>query len=122
MAKKILIADDEPDILAMLKLRLDSENYHTITARDGQEALDEIEKEMPDLLVIDIMMPKIDGYTLFKMLRANPKYCKIPIVVLTASVAFEDIKKFVEEGAEAYMEKPYKAETLLGIIKGLLRE
>jgi len=122
MAKKILIVDDEPDIVTMLKMRLESENYDTITAQDGEEALDKIEQEMPDLVVLDIMMPKINGYALFKLLRANPKYNSIPIVILTASVEIEYLKKFISEGVEAYLKKPFKSEALLGIIKGLLGE
>ena len=122
MAKKILIVDDEPGILIMLKSRLESANYDTITAQDGQEALDKIEQGMPDLVVLDMMMPKIDGYSLFKILRVKPKYSHIPVVILTASLEFEDVRKCIAEGVEAYLTKPFKAETLLGIIKGLLGE
>jgi CheY-like chemotaxis protein len=67
-------------------------------------------------------MPRIDGYSLFKMLRAEPKYSHIPIVMLTASVEIEYIQKCVKEGVEAYLRKPYNPEILLGIIKGLLGE
>jgi len=122
MAKKILIVDDEPDVVTMLKIRLESNNYDTITAQNGQEALKKIEKEMPDLVVLDIMMPKIDGYALFKILRSNQKYNNIPVIILTASVEIEDVKKCIAEGVEAYLRKPFKPETLLGIIKGLLGE
>jgi CheY-like chemotaxis protein len=122
MAKKILVVDDEPDITMMLKMRLDSRNYNTITAQDGQEALDKVEKEMPDLLILDIMMPKMNGYELFHVLRASPKYSHIPIIILTASVEIDYVKRFIKEGADAYLKKPYKAETLLGIVNGLLGE
>ena len=122
MAKKILIVDDEPGIIKMLKSRLESANYDTITAQDGQEALDKVEKDMPDLVVLDIMIPKIDGYSVFKALRTKPKYKYIPIVILTASLEFEDLRKCVSEGVEAYLRKPFKSEVLLGIIKGLLGE
>jgi CheY-like chemotaxis protein len=122
MAKKILIVDDEPGIVKMLKSRLESADYNTITAQDGQEALDKIEQNMPDLVVLDMMIPKIDGYSVFKTLRAKPKYRHIPVVILTASLELEDVRKCITEGVEAYLRKPFKSETLLGIIKGLLGE
>ena len=122
MAKKILIVDDEPDIVDLLKIRIGSANYGIVTAEDGQDALEKIEQDIPDLLVLDIMMPKIDGYTLFKMLRTSPKYKHIPIIILTASVELEDVRKCIKEGVEAYLRKPYKPEVLMGLIKGLLGE
>jgi CheY-like chemotaxis protein len=122
MTKKIMIVDDEPDMVDLLKVRLSSAGYKTMTAQDGQDAFDKIGQEIPDLLVLDIMMPKVDGYTLFKMLRANAKYKNIPIVILTASVELEDVRKCIKEGVEAYLRKPFKSETLLGIIKVLLGE
>ncbi|MDO8535681.1 MAG: response regulator [Candidatus Omnitrophota bacterium] len=122
MAKKILIVDDEPDIIKMLQIRLESANYNIVTAQDGQEALNRIKEDTPDLLVLDIMMPKINGYTLFKMLREDLKYKNIPIIILTASVEIEDLRKCIKEGVEAYLRKPYKPEILLGLIKGLLGE
>lgn len=122
MAKKILIADDEPDIVTTLKMRLESAGYSIITAKDGQEAFDKIKQEIPDLALLDIMMPKIDGYVLFKTLRADSKYRNIPIIMLTASVNIEYVRNCIKEGVEAYLRKPYKPEILLGLIKGLLGE
>jgi len=122
MSKKILIADDEPNIAQLVSFRLQSANYVTVMAQDGQEAFDKTEKEMPDLLVIDMTMPKMDGYTLFKKLRSNQKYKNIPIIILTASEEFEDVRKCIAEGVEAYLKKPFKPEILLGLIKGLLGE
>jgi Response regulator containing CheY-like receiver, AAA-type ATPase, and DNA-binding domains len=122
MAKKILIVDDEPDILMLLKIRLESQNYNTIQARDGEEALEKVEQHDPDLVVLDIMMPKVDGYAVFKKMRADPKHRDIPIIILTASIEIDDARKCIAEGAEAFLRKPFKPEIFLGLIKGLLKE
>jgi Response regulators consisting of a CheY-like receiver domain and a winged-helix DNA-binding domain len=122
VAKKILIVDDEPDIITTIEMMLESSNYTTITAQDGQEALEKVEKHSPDLLVLDINMPKVDGYTVFKKLRADPKFRDIPIIILTANTEYGDVKKCITEGVEAYLTKPFKTETLLGLMKGLLGE
>lgn len=122
MAKKILIADDEPDILKVVKMRLETQGYDVVSASDGQKALDMVKSENPDLVILDIIMPKIDGCTLFKMLRADPLCMDIPVIMLTASTELNDVKRCISEGAEAYLTKPFKADTLLGIIKGLLGE
>jgi DNA-binding response OmpR family regulator len=120
MAKKIFIVDDDPSIIATLKMVLETAGYVRITARDGQEALDKIGQDTPDLMILDMTMPKIDGYTLFK--RLKPEYGNIPIIMLTASTEIEDAKKCIAEGAVAYLTKPFKPRSLLGIIKGLLGE
>jgi len=114
--------DDEPGMVTMLKTALEPLNYDTAEAQDGQEALKKIHEAEPDLVVLDIMMPKVDGYTVFKKLRSDPEYRKIPIIILTGDAEFEDVKKCIAEGVEAYLTKPVKLETFLCLVETLLRE
>jgi len=120
MSKKILIVDDEPNIVKMVESRLKAEGYEIVTARDGQEGLDAARKEKPDLIILDIMMPKLDGYEVCRMLRADIQYNAIPIVMLTACGQATDIKEGMERGADAYIAKPFEPNVLVGIVDGLV--
>ena len=122
MAKKILIVDDEPDVVTVVKIRLESAGYQTITAKDGQEALDKTYRENPDLIILDIMLPKIDGYNVCKTLRSDEEYKAIPIIMLTGRTQAQDIKMGMDLGAVSYVQKPFKSDVLLGIIQGLVRK
>ena len=118
MPKKILVVDDEPNIVKMVESRLKANGYEVIIAYDGQEAVEKVKSNMPDLIVLDLLLPKIDGYKIFDILKQDEKYKNIPIVMLTARAGYEDIKRGLEIGAIAYVTKPFKAEVLLGIIAG----
>ena len=118
MPKKILVVDDEPNIVKMVESRLKANGYEVIIAYDGQEAIEKVKSDMPDLIVLDLMLPKIDGYKVFGVLKQDEKYKNIPIVMLTARAGYEDIKRGMELGTIAYVTKPFKAEVLLGIIAG----
>jgi len=120
MAKKILIVDDDPDIVKLLQLRLENQGYNVIVAYDGQAGLDKVRKDNPDLVILDITLPKIDGYGVASILNADEKYKDIPIIMLTARNEFEDISKGMKLGAVSYFQKPFKADVLLGIIQGLV--
>lgn len=117
MPKKILITEDSSVILDMMKDFLEGKGYSVITATDGQLALDKAKEESPDLIVLDLMLPKIDGYKVCGLLKRNESYKKIPIIMLTAR-AREDDKKLGEEvGVDAYLLKPFDPEQLLAKIK-----
>ena len=120
MPKKILVVDDEPHIVKMVESRLKANGYEVIIAYDGQEAVEKVNSDMPDLIVLDLLLPKIDGYMVSDMLKQEEKYKNIPIVMLTARAGYEDMKKGLEIGAIAYLTKPFKAEVLLGIIAGAM--
>lgn len=122
MAKKILVVDDEVQLVEMLKMRLEASNYNVITAYDGQEALGKARKEKPDLIILDLMLPKIDGYKVCRMLKFDEKYKKIPIIMFTARAQDEDKEMGQEVGAEAYITKPFEPKILLGKIKELIGE
>lgn len=120
--KRILVVDDETQLVEMLKLRLEANNYQVLCAYDGQEALDKARREKPDLIILDLMLPKIDGYKVCRMLKFDEKYKNIPIVLFTARAQEEDVKLGAEVGAEAYITKPFDPPALLAKIKELLKE
>jgi DNA-binding response OmpR family regulator len=122
MAKKILLVDDEPDLVEMVKMRLEVAGYEAITAYDGQEGLDKARKEKPDLIILDLMLPKMDGYKVCTMLKRDQRYMKIPIILFTARAQESDQKLGKEVGADAYITKPFEPQTLLSKIKELLKE
>lgn len=119
--KRILIVDDEPDLVEMVKLRLEANNYEAIIAYNGKEALDVARNEKPDLIILDLMLPKIDGYRVCAMLKRDQRYSKIPIILFTARAQDKDKKMGDEAGADFYIVKPFEPETLLGKIKELLK-
>lgn len=115
--KKILIVDDEQDLLDFVKLRLEANNYTVITAIDGDEALLVFKKERPDLVLLDILMPKLDGFKVCQMLKKDPLTKNIPVIMLTAKDRLDDIKQAKHAGANGYIIKPFDADTLLFDIK-----
>lgn len=118
--KKILIVEDEPHALETLQDRLEFEGYETITAGDGATALIKAKAEKPDLIILDIMLPRMDGYKVCGFLKADTRYNKIPVIMLTAKAQESDRKIGQEMGAEAYVTKPFEAAELLGKIEELL--
>ena len=120
--KKILVVDDEPDVASLLTLMLKSQGYHVIAAGDGQEALEKARAEVPDLIVLDIMLPKLDGYKVARMLKFDEKFSHIPIIMLTAKIQEKDRKTGLEMGADAYVTKPFDTMQLLEKVKEVLSE
>lgn len=120
MNKRILLVDDEPNILLLLGSRLRSEGFEVMTAKDGQAGFDMAKKEKPDLIILDLMLPKMDGYKVCGLLKKDSRYTKIPILMFTARGQAEDLKMGLEVGADAYMTKPFVPQTLLSKIQELL--
>ena len=121
-AKRILLVDDETQLVEMVKIRLEASDYEVLCAYDGQEALDKARKEKPDLIILDLMLPKIDGYKVCRMLKFDEKYKNIPIILFSARAQETDVKLGKEVGADAYISKPFDPPSLLGKIKELLQE
>lgn|SRR3989338_2503410 len=119
--KRILLVEDEKDLVDIVKFRLEANNYEVVVAYDGQEALDRAKKEKPDLIILDLMLPKIDGFKVCRMLKFDEKYKKIPIIMFTARAQESDKKLGEEVGADAYITKPFEPEALLVKIKELLK-
>jgi DNA-binding response OmpR family regulator len=116
----VLVADDDEIILGLITYRLEHSGYRVITALDGQEALRIAFDECPDLAVIDVMMPKIDGYQLTRCLRGNEETRELPIILLTARAQEADADRGFEAGADEYLAKPFSPEELRSLVEGLL--
>lgn len=122
MPKRILVVEDETQLVDLMKMRLEANNYEVITAYDGQEALEKTRREKPDLIILDLMLPKMDGYKVCGLLKKDTRYAKIPIVMFTARAQEGDIKLGEELGADAYITKPFEPQVLLSKIKELLEK
>jgi DNA-binding response OmpR family regulator len=121
MAKlRILLVDDESDLVEMVKMRLEANGYEVLVAYDGQEALEKARKEKPDLIILDIMLPKIDGYKVCRILKFDDNYRKIPIVMFSARAQESDKETGERVGADVYITKPFEPEVLLKTIEDLL--
>lgn len=118
--KRILIVEDQAVIVEMLKMRLEANHYEVITAGDGEEGLEKARNENPSLIILDVMLPKMNGYKICQLLKEDPKYNKIPII-LSSGRTPQEIKRVGQEvGADAYIPKPFEAEVLLSKIRELL--
>jgi len=120
MGKKILLVDDEVQFVELVKMRLEVNGYTVIEAYDGQKALDIARREKPDLVILDIMLPRIDGYKVCRMLKFDEKYKKIPIIMFSARAQESDVRTGKEVGADAYIVKPFEPQVLLSKIKELI--
>ena len=100
MLKKILIIEDEVELVEMLKVRLEANGYDIISAYDGQTGLDRAKKEKPDLILLDLMLPKIDGYQICGTLKKDKEYSRIPIIIFSARAQEHEIKLGKELGAD----------------------
>ena len=114
---KILLVDDEPTIVEVVKMRLEVEGFDVSVATDGQEALEMAHAQRPDLIILDVMLPKIDGYMVCGTLKKDARTCKIPIVMFTARSQARDEKFGRECGADAYIKKPFESQELLEKIR-----
>lgn len=122
MTKKILLVDDEAQLVEMMKMRLETSGYEVITAYDGQQAFERARKEKPDLIILDLMLPKMEGYKVCGLLKSDARYAKIPIIMFTARAQEEDVALGKSLGAEDYITKPFDPKILLDKIRGLIGE
>lgn len=122
MGKVVLVVDDEVQLVEMIKMRLEANGYSVITAYDGQEALNKAKKNKPDILILDLMLPKMDGYKVCGLLKKDARFAKTPIIIFTARAQEEDVVLGKELGAEAYITKPFEPQALIAKIKELLKE
>jgi DNA-binding response OmpR family regulator len=118
--KKILAVDDEPNILMSIEFILEMEGYEVHTAKDGEEALEVAGREHPDLILLDINMPRKDGYEVCRILRERDDLCDTKVILLTAKGQTLEKKKGLEVGADEYVTKPFGAEELLDKIRSLI--
>ena len=120
MAKEILIVDDEPSVVVALQFLMEQQGYDVLVAKRGEDALEMIYKYKPDLVILDIMLPGIDGFEVCEIVRLNPDYRDIKILFLTARRDEEEIAKGLALGADAYITKPFSNEKLVAAVHEVL--
>ncbi|MGI8965387.1 MAG: response regulator [Limisphaerales bacterium] len=121
MKSKILVVDDEPDALELIEFNLKAAGYDVATAADGETALKKARTSLPNLILLDLMLPKVDGLEVCKILRRDPNTASIPIIMLTANAAEIDRVLGLELGADDYVTKPFSPRELVLRVKGLLK-
>lgn len=122
MTKRILIVDDEPNIVVSLEFLMKREGFEVAVAGDGEAALHAVEAKMPDLVLLDIMLPKKNGFEVCQTIRANPKWQAVKIVMLTAKGRDTEVAKGTALGADAYMTKPFSTKDLIAQVRQILGE
>jgi len=115
----VLVVDDEPQVIWMLQFSLQAEGYATFAARDGRSALEEIRAHHPNLMLLDIMMPVMDGWAVLEQMQAIPPEDRPRVVVVSARSSLRDRTKAAELGADAFVSKPFNVDDLLAVLHGL---
>ena len=119
--KRILIVEDQQHIIELIRFNLEQEGYHVDEALDGEIGLEKIRQEAYDLIILDVMLPKMDGLTILKLLRQQPEFQKLSIIMLTAKGTEGDKVAGLEVGADDYVTKPFSVRELMARVKALLR-
>jgi CheY-like chemotaxis protein len=115
----VLVVDDEPQVIWMLQFSLQAEGYATFAARDGRSALEEIRAHHPNLMLLDIMMPVMDGWAVLEQMQAIPPEDRPRVIVVSARSSLRDRAKAAELGADAFVSKPFNVDDLLAVLHGL---
>jgi len=118
--RKILLVDDHPDIVRLLEIALRGEGHTILTAYDGKQALEVIQKERPDLIVLDVMMPEVDGFRVLSRIKTDPELQHIVVVMLTVRDQPEDVTLGLDIGADFYLSKPFKPTDVLSLVRRVL--
>lgn len=120
--KKLLLIDDDPNLILLVKDYLEFRGYNVDTAENGREALEVLDQNVPDMIICDIMMPEMDGYSLVKHIREEPVTNRIPVLFLSAKGQSQDRVKGLNEGADVYMVKPFEPEELVAQVESSLNQ
>jgi two-component system alkaline phosphatase synthesis response regulator PhoP/two-component system response regulator VicR len=121
MAKKILAVDDERAIVRLVQVNLERQGYEVVTAFDGKEALEKVETEHPDLIVLDVMMPYMDGFEVLQNLKKNQATRDIPVIMLTAKAQDADVFRGWQSGVDCYLTKPFNPMELTAFVKRIFK-
>ncbi len=121
-SKKILVVDDEVDLVETIRFPLEMEGYHVLISYNGEDALNQARKENPDLILLDLMLPKLDGYKVCRLLKFDDRYKHIPILMLTAKTQEKDKILGKETGADEYITKPFEMDYLMEKVKAYLNK
>lgn len=120
--KRLLLIDDDPNLILLVKDYLEFRGYEVVTAENGREALEVLEQEIPDMIICDVMMPEMDGYSLVKHVRENPLTSWVPVLFLSAKGQSQDRVKGLNTGADVYMVKPFEPEELVAQVESSLKQ
>jgi CheY-like chemotaxis protein len=118
----IMIVDDNPDMITVMKTVLEVRGYGVVSASDGEQFFDRLAENKPDLILLDVMMPLMNGLEVLKRLRANPETSSIPVMLVTAKVQYQDVLAGYKQGADYYLTKPFTSSQLLNGINILLKD
>lgn len=118
---KILAVDDEPHIRRLVQVNLERHGYEVVTAADGKDALEKVASEKPDLVVLDVMMPYMDGFEVLQALRKNPETRDLPVIMLTAKAQDADVFRGWQSGADLYLTKPFNPMELISFVKRIFK-
>jgi two-component system alkaline phosphatase synthesis response regulator PhoP len=121
MAKKILAVDDERHIVRLVQVNLERQGYEVVTAFDGKEALEKVSSEQPDLIVLDVMMPYMDGFEVLQNLKRDPNTRDIPVIMLTAKAQDADVFRGWQSGVDCYLTKPFNPMELIAFVKRIFK-
>jgi DNA-binding response OmpR family regulator len=116
----VLVAEDDEDILSLIVHRLERSGYEVAQARNGEDALHLLERRRPDLAVLDVTMPRVDGFEVTRQMRANDATRDVPVIILTARVQEGDVARGFAAGADEYVKKPFSPTELQGLVESLL--
>ncbi|WP_025742118.1 response regulator transcription factor [Aquimarina pacifica] len=119
--KKIVIVDDEPNIVMSLEFTFKKNDYEVFIARDGSEAIDILKSQIPDIVLLDIMMPNVDGYQTLKYIRSNESTKNIKVIFLTAKNKVSDIEKGLKMGVDKYLTKPFSIKKIVEEVNELIK-
>ncbi|ELS03771.1 response regulator containing a CheY-like receiver domain and an HTH DNA-binding domain [Xenococcus sp. PCC 7305] len=120
--KKLLLIDDDPNLILLVKDYLEFRGYNVVTAENGREALEVLDQNIPDMIICDVMMPEMDGYSLVQHIRQEPQTNTIPVLFLSAKGQSQDRVKGLNEGADVYMVKPFEPEELVAQVESSLKQ
>ena len=120
--KKILVVDDEVDLVETVRFPLEMDGYTVLVSYNGEDALQQARKEKPDLILLDIMLPKLDGYKVCRLLKFDERYKHIPILMMTAKTQEKDKSLGMETGADEYVTKPFDVDQLMTKVKSYLEK
>jgi len=120
MNKRVLIVDDEPNIVLSLEFLMQREGYQVATAADGEAAMEALAAQAPDLVILDIMLPKMNGFEVCRRIRGDPRWKGVRILILTARGRETEVSKGLGLGADLYVTKPFSTKELMAQVKGLL--
>jgi len=120
--KRLLLIDDDPNLILLVKDYLEFRGYEVVTAENGREALEILEQDIPDMIICDVMMPEMDGYSLVKHVREDPRTNWVPVLFLSAKGQSQDRVKGLNTGADVYMVKPFEPEELVAQVESSLKQ